>query len=75
MSSELRCSVFSACILLLGLVLGQNALHAQTLSVSDASGAEGGDLAFTVTLSGSPGNEVTVDYATSVETGDTAVQA
>ena len=75
MRSELRCSVFSACILLLGLVLGQNALHAQTLSVSDASGAEGGDLTFTVTLSGSPGNEVTVDYATSVETGDTAVQA
>ena len=42
------------------------------LSVSDASGDEGGDLTFTVTLSGSPASEVTVEYATSVESGDTA---
>ena len=46
-----------------------------TLSVSDAEGDEGGDLTFTVTLSGSPGSAVTVDYATSIESGDTASES
>ncbi len=46
-----------------------------TLSVSDAEGNEGGDLTFTVTLSGSPGSAVTVDYATSIESGDTASES
>ena len=43
-----------------------------TLSVGDVSGAEGTALTFTVTLSDESGKTVTVDYATSVETGDTA---
>ena len=42
------------------------------LSVSDASGAEGGDLIFTVTLSASPASAVAVEWATSIESGDTA---
>ena len=43
-----------------------------TLSVGDVSGAEGTALTFTVTLSAESGKTVTVDYATSVEIGDTA---
>ena len=46
-----------------------------SLSVSDASGVEGGNVTFTVTLSGSPGNRVTVDFATGIRSGDTAVQS
>ena len=46
-----------------------------SLSVSDASGVEGGNLTFTVTLSGSPGNPVTVDFASGIRSGDTAVQS
>jgi len=49
-----------------------NASDPATLSVTDASGGEGGDLTFAVTLSGSPGADVIVDYATSTEFGDTA---
>ncbi|MXW00662.1 MAG: hypothetical protein F4000_04590, partial [Holophagales bacterium] len=67
----------SSWVLLLCAALGQSSLQAQTqtLSVSDASAAEGSNLTFTVSLSASPSAEVTVDYATSVESGDTAVQA
>ncbi|MCE2559896.1 MAG: hypothetical protein J4F98_15205, partial [Acidobacteria bacterium] len=36
---------------------------------------QGSNVTFTVTLSGSPGAEVTVDFATSVRGSDTAVQA
>ena len=43
-----------------------------TLSVADVSGTEGTALTFTVTLSDESGKTVTVDYATSVEIGDTA---
>ena len=46
-----------------------------SLSVSDASGVEGGNVTFTVTLSGSPGNPVTVDFASGIRSGDTAVQS
>jgi len=52
-----------------------NASDAATLSINDASAAEGSNVTFTVTLSGSPGAAVTVDFATSVASGDTAVQA
>ena len=43
-----------------------------SLSVDDVSGTEGTALTFTVTLSAESGKTVTVDWATSVETGDTA---
>ena len=46
-----------------------------TLSVNDASAAEGSNVTFTVSLSGSPGAAVTVNFATSVATGDTALQS
>ena len=41
-------------------------------SIADASATEGSDVSFTVTLSAASTDTVTVDYATSVETGDTA---
>ncbi len=63
---------FAACAVLFGAALGAGSLSAQTLSVNDASADEGSNVTFTVTLSASPSDEVTVDYATSVETGDTA---
>ena len=43
-----------------------------TLSVADASGTEGSAVTFTVTLSAASGKIVTVSYATSRQTGDTA---
>ena len=43
-----------------------------TLSVGDATATEGDPAEFTVTLSAVSGRDVTVDWATSVETGDTA---
>ena len=43
-----------------------------TVSVADVSGTEGTALTFTVTLSAASGKTVTVEYATSEETGDTA---
>ena len=43
-----------------------------TLSVGDVSAEEGTALIFTVALSAESGKTVTVDYATSVETDDTA---
>ena len=43
-----------------------------TVSIADAAADEGGNLEFAVTLSAESGKEITVDYATSVETGDTA---
>ena len=43
-----------------------------TLSVADAAGTEGGAVTFTVALSPAAAAEVTVDYATSVESDDTA---
>ena len=43
-----------------------------TLSVADASATEGDDVTFTVTLSEAATDAVMVDWATSVETGDTA---
>ena len=43
------------------------------LSIEDATGTEGANATFTVTLSGSPGAAVVVSYDTSVETGDSAV--
>ena len=63
---------FAACAVLFGAALGAGSLSAQMLSVNDASANEGSNVTFTVTLSASPSDEVTVDYATSVETGDTA---
>ena len=42
------------------------------LSVADAEADEGEDVTFTVTLSAASTQTVTVDWATSVETGDTA---
>ena len=45
-----------------------------TLSVADASATEGGAVAFTVRLSPASGKQVTVDYKTSVEAGDTATE-
>ena len=44
-----------------------------TLSVEPASAAEGGGVEFTVKLAPESGRQVTVDWATSVATGDTAV--
>ena len=44
-----------------------------TLSVDDSSAAEGEGVEFTVKLSPASGKQVTVDWATSVATGDTAV--
>ena len=46
--------------------------NAPTLSVADASATEGDDVTFTVTLSEAATDAVTVDWATSVETDDTA---
>ena len=43
-----------------------------TVSVGDATATEGDPAEFTVTLSAVSGRDVTVDWATSVETGDTA---
>ena len=44
-----------------------------TVTVADAEATEGDKVAFTVTLSAVSGRDVEVGYATSVETGDTAV--
>ena len=54
-----------------GTIVDDDALPA--LSIADAAGTEGGSVTFTVTLSPVSGREVTVDWATSVEGGDTAV--
>ena len=43
-----------------------------TLSIADASGTEGSAVTFTVTLSAASGKIVTVSYATSRQTGDSA---
>ena len=43
-----------------------------TVSVGDATASEGDDAVFTAALSEASGRDVTVDWATSVETGDTA---
>ena len=43
-----------------------------TVTVADAAATEGDDVAFVVTLSAASGKQVTVDYATSVGTGQTA---
>ena len=43
-----------------------------TVTVADATATEGGAVAFVVTLSAVSGRDVTVDYATSVATGDDA---
>ena len=45
------------------------------LAIADAGADEGDDITFTVTLDPVSSREVTVDWATSVATGDTAVQA
>ena len=45
-----------------------------TLSVANAEAAEGDDVTFTVTLSEAAADNVTVDWATSVDTGDTATE-
>ena len=44
-----------------------------SVSVGDAAATEGSPVTFTVTLSAASGREVAVNWATSVETGDTAV--
>ena len=44
-----------------------------TVTVADAAGTEGDNVAFEVTLSAASGKQVTVDYATSVAAGDDAV--
>ena len=46
-----------------------------TFGITDASAAEGDAVTFTVTLNPAAGAAATVAWATSVETGDTAVQA
>ena len=59
----------------LGALMWAGALasaQGQTLSVADAEAVEGGALAFEVTLEGLASGEVGVEYATSIETGDTA---
>ena len=43
-----------------------------TVSIADASAAEGGDISFTITLSGPSESPVVVNYRTSTEAGDTA---
>ena len=48
--------------------------QAPTLSIVDASAGEGDSLEFTVTLNAASAEEVTVDYATSVESTDTATE-
>ena len=48
------------------------ASDAATLSISDAAGPEGSELTFAVSLSGSPGADVEVAYATAIRAGDTA---
>ena len=45
---------------------------APTLSVADASGSEGNDIAFTATLAAASGKRVTATWTASVESGDTA---
>ena len=45
---------------------------APTVSIADASAAEGENITFTATLSAAQASAVTVDYTTSIETGDTA---
>ena len=45
------------------------------LTIADAGADEGDDITFTVTLNPVSSREVTVDWATSVASGDTAVQA
>ena len=47
--------------------------NAAELSVADAEADEGEDVTFTVTLSPASTQTVTVNWATSVETGDTAI--
>ena len=44
-----------------------------SVSIDDASGDEGDDVVFTVTLSPASGKQVTVQYSASVESGDSAV--
>ena len=59
----------------LGALMWAGALasaQGQTLSVADAEAVEGGALSFEVTLDGVASGEVHVQYATSIETGDTA---
>ena len=46
-----------------------------TFGITDASAAEGDDITFTVTLNPAAGAAATVAWATSVASGDTAVQA
>ena len=43
------------------------------MSIAAASGDEGDDVVFTVTLSPASGKQVTVQYSASVESGDSAV--
>ena len=45
------------------------------LMIGDANGSEGDGIGFTVTLSAASGKTVTVSYATSLESGDTAEAA
>ena len=56
---------------------GENktAVSTPTFAIAGAMADEGDDITFTVTLNPAASEEVTVDYATSVETGDTAAQA
>ncbi|MYH46478.1 MAG: hypothetical protein F4127_07535, partial [Gammaproteobacteria bacterium] len=46
-----------------------------SFSVADASATEGGDISFTVSRAGAAGNEVSVDWATALATGDSAAAA
>ena len=50
------------------------AAPAVATGIADASGAEGAAIAFTVTLTAAAAQELTVNYATSVATSDTAAQ-
>ena len=53
---------------------GVTAAPAVATGIADASGVEGAAITFTVTLAAAAAQELTVNYATSVETGDTAAQ-
>ena len=70
---KFRVSVFVSGLVL--IAFGQAYLGAQTISIADTAGSEGGNATFTVSLSGSPSSEVKVEYQTNVEAGDTATQA
>ena len=74
-SGTFRSRTLAALLLMAPAVLLLHAPVAQsqgTLSIADAAADEGNAITFTVTLEPAQSAVVTVDYATSVEAGDTA---